>query len=125
MRPAAAAPKKALTHTMEILAAFASVGVAVPLTPADVATASAALDAAKAGFLARREKVKANGGVDPDAPTKEAKKAAKPASDGAAASPASDGAGVSVSIAVEGAGVDVKLTERATGDGAAAEAAAV
>lgn len=126
VKPAGGPTKKAMTHTLEIIAAFASVGVAVPLTPADVATASAALEGAKAGFLARREKVKANGGVDPDAPKekKEEKKdsASKKGDKDAApavASPASDGAGVSVSIAVDGGGVDVKLTERVSSEGAA------
>ena len=102
-------------------------GVAVPLAPAEVATASAALEGAKAAFLARREKVKANGGVDPDAPKQDEEKAdAAPRKGGetaatpSTASPASDGAGVSVSIAVDGGGVDVKLTERVSSEGAAA-----
>jgi len=124
------AAKKRLPHTLESMAAFASVGVAVPLTAGDAAAAVKALDAAKAGFLARREKVKANGGVDPDAPPKPAKKdkaAAKaaPASPSGAPSPASDGAGVSGSIEVGGAdaGVGVKLTARpASADGAVAAA---
>jgi len=150
----ASSPSRVLTHSLEILSAFGSLGVALPLTAADVAATLAKLKDKKGAFLAKRERVKANGGVDPDAPAdvKKEKRSEKkekkekvgdadadapssPAKAGkggdgdanespAVGSPASDDAGVSVSVSVGGNGSDVAVKLTVPSDSAAAAAAA-
>ena len=119
----AASPSRVLTHSLEILSAFGSLGVALPLTAGDVAAALEKLEAKKGAFLAKRERVKANGGVDPEEETKkEAKKEKKNEKKGGEKKEDGDAAAAAASSPDEAKKDDDKESSPAAGSRAADDA---